>query len=712
MSDAYRETFREESKELLEALEKSALDLAADPSNGQLVNAIFRALHTIKGTAAMFDLEDVSCFAHELENLYVKIRDGIVPGSKETAELTLRAADFLRACITAFLDGQEYDGVINGKREELLERLRILNPSAPEDASPSAPAVTDQEEGGRNATYRIRFRPPEDIFLKGINPEAILRELAALGPCQILALLEKIPFLEELDPERCYVGWDILLTTGRGLNAVRDVFIFVEDQSSISIDVIFQESGEGGQETELVQKRLGEILLERGDITEDDLSRALQMPQRLGDALSEANLVDRQTILTALAEQEYLKKLKQIRLTDLKLASIRVKSEKVDELINLVGELVTLQERLKTTAAHLGSEELMLVLEENERVVERMRNGAMTMRLLALDTIFTRYKRVVHDLAADLGKKVELIVSGSETELDKSIIERLNEPLVHLIRNCLDHGIESAAQREKIGKPPGGRVTLNAYHAEANVVIEVTDDGRGLDREAILAKARELGLLSDDRSLSDEEAFSFIFAPGFSTAAAVSEISGRGVGMDVVKRIIESLGGRVTVKSALGAGTTVTLKIPLTLSIIEGLFVRVAGDLFVIPLSIIEECVEIPHERGERIETGRVLSVRGEILPYIRLREFFGIEGELPHFEKVVVVRTDRRIGLAVDEVVGNSQVVIKSLGGMFAGLEGLLGATVTGDGTVSLILDVDRITAVARREEISRVRSGEPRHG
>ena len=712
MSDAYRDTFREESKELLEALEKSALDFAVDPSDSQLVNAIFRALHTIKGTAAMFDLEEVSSFAHELENLFARIRDGLLPGSKETAELTLQAADFLRACITAFLNGQECDGVIGGKREELLARIRILNPAAPPDTPPPAPPAPDQEDGGRMATYRIRFRPPEDIFLKGINPEAILRELAALGPCQIVALLDNVPLLEELDPERCYVGWDILLTTGRGLNTVRDVFIFVEDQSSIHIDVIFEQTEEGGQENELLQKRLGDILLERGDITEDDLARALKMPQRLGDALSEAHVVGRQTILSALAEQEYLKKLKQIQVTDLKLSSIRVKSEKVDELINLVGELVTLQERLKTTAARLGSEELMLVLEENERVVERMRNGAMTMRLLALDTIFTRYKRVVHDLASDLGKKVELIVSGSETELDKSVLERLNEPLVHLIRNCVDHGIEPAEEREKAGKPPEGRVTLKAYHAEANVFIEVTDDGRGLDREAILAKARERGLLADDRSLSDEEAFSFIFAPGFSTAAAVSEISGRGVGMDVVKRIIESLGGRVTVKSEPGAGATVILKIPLTLSIIEGLFVRVAGDLFVIPLSSIEECVEIPHEQGERTEAGRILSVRGEILPYIRLREFFGIEGELPPFEKVVVVRTDRRLGLAVDEVVGNSQVVIKSLGGMFAGLEGLLGATVTGDGTVSLILDVGRITAMASREEVSRVRGGEPRHG
>jgi two-component system chemotaxis sensor kinase CheA len=707
MSDAYKETYREEARELLEALEKAALEFAADPANGRLVNDIFRALHTIKGTSAMFGLDEVSAFAHDLESLYVNIRDGVLPGSREAAELTLEAADFLRACITAFLDGQEGDGIIKGKRQDLLEWIRRLNPAGGEAGAGPSPPAPEEPAAGRAVTYRIRFRPPEDIFLKGINPEAVLRELSALGICQILALLDKIPALEELDPERCYIAWDILLTTNRGLNAVKDVFIFVEDQSAITIDALDVREEDADRAEGAGPKKLGEILLERGDITEDDLSKALKTPQRLGDALSEARVVGRQTILSALAEQEYIKKLKQIRLTDLKLSSIRVKSEKVDDLLNLVGELVTLQERLKTTAARLDSEDLLLVLEENERVVENLRNGAMTMRLLSLDTIFSRYQRVVHDLAADLGKKAELVVFGAETELDKNIIERVNDPLVHLIRNCIDHGIEPGEERTALGKTAEGRITLKAYHAEANIHIEISDDGRGLDREAILKKAREKGLVRDDQSFSDEEVFSFVFLPGFSTAAVVSEISGRGVGMDVVKRMIESLGGRVTLKSERGAGTTVLLKIPLTLSIIDGLFVRVDGDLFVIPLSSIEECVEIIHEEGERAEAGRILSVRGEILPYVRLREFFGISGALPHYEKVVVVRADRRVGIAVDEVVGNAQVVIKSMGGMFAGVEGILGATVTGDGTVSLILDVGRITAVVQREEAAR-KSGE----
>ncbi|MBN2352863.1 MAG: chemotaxis protein CheA [Spirochaetales bacterium] len=717
MNDAYRETFRDESRDLLERLEKAALDLGADPSDGGIVHDIFRILHTIKGTSAMFDFTEVSEFAHRLESLFSKIRDGKLSCAKQAAEAALASSDFLRASIAAALSGEKGDAVLKGKKESLLALLGELDTEggAGSAASDAVSGAADAHAAGDLVTYRIRFRPPEDIFMKGVNPEAMLRELSELGACRIIALPDKIPELETLDPERCYFGWDVILSTSRGENAVRDVFIFVEDQSVITIDVI--DVHDAGEAADTVPaKKLGEILLDRGDISREDLRRALQAPKRLGEALSEAGLVGRQEILSALAEQEYLKKLNTIKMADLKLTSIRVKAEKVDDLINLVGELVTLQERLKTTAGRIGAEEIGLILEENERVVEQLRNEAMSVRLLALDTIFSRYHRVVHDLAAELGKNVEFSVSGSETELDKSVIERLNDPLVHIIRNCIDHGIEPEAERTARGKRAAGRIGLRAFHEAAEINIEVTDDGRGLDRDGILRRARERGLIAENTTPPDDEIHSFVFLPGFSTARSVTEISGRGVGMDVVKRTIESLGGRVTLRSEPGRGTAVLLKIPLTLSIIEGLFVRIAGDLFVIPMTNVEECVELPAGAGEGAAdgfgTGRILTVQGELLPYIRLREYFGITGDPPPFEKVVVVRSELRFGMAVDELVGNAQVVIKSIGGLLSGAEGILGATVTGDGTVSLILDVGRIAATVRRVTAARLNRRDRAYG
>jgi two-component system chemotaxis sensor kinase CheA len=726
MRETYRETYREESRELLEKLEKLALELAAAPGDPRPVPEMFRALHTIKGTAAMFEYEEVAKIAHALESLFANIRDGKLAASRETAELTLEVVDLLNAWIRTPLSREDGEKVFGGRKDSLLARIKTLDLPARETEPAPRRAVPSAEGGGR-ATYRVRFRPRPDIFRKGVNPEAMLRELASFGECRMLALLDDVPALEDIDPERCYAAWDILLTTTRDADAIKDVFIFVEDQSALTVELIESEAEEAGVGP--IDKRLGEILLERGDITREDLRRALERPRRIGEALAEARVVGNRQLQAALNEQEYLKELKRVRRDDLRFQSLRVKAEKADELVNLVGELVTFQERLKTTALRCGANEVALILEESERVVEQLRHSAMSMRLLALDTLFSRFRRLVHDLASELGKKVELEIAGAETELDKSIIERLNDPLVHVIRNCLDHGLEPAAERTAAGKPPAGRIAIRAYHAEANVVIEVEDDGRGLDREKIAARARERGLLPDGRTTSDEELLSLIFLPGFSTAVSVSEISGRGVGMDVVRRTIETLGGRVRVKSIPGRGTTVTLKIPLTLSIIEGLFVRVGGEQFVVPLLSVEECVEIDPSAAAAAgspeatsgpspatpagaNAARVLSVRGELLPYVRLREHFGIGGAPPAFEKVVVVRSERRLGFAVDEVLGTAQVVIKSLAGPFAKVEGILGATVTGDGTVSLILDVGRIAATAENEEAGRRRERALRAG
>jgi two-component system chemotaxis sensor kinase CheA len=383
--------------------------------------------------------------------------------------------------------------------------------------------------------------------------------------------------------------------------------------------------------------------------------------------------------------------------------SIRVRADKLDSLMDLVGELVTLQARLTQTSVGRQDPELALIAEQAERLTNSLRDTSMSLRLLPIATSFARFRRVVRDLSGELGKEVELQTEGGDTELDKTVIERLNDPLVHLIRNSVDHGVEMPAEREREGKPRRGAVRLSAEHSGSHVLIRVSDDGAGMDREAIRAKGIERGLISAEAELQDREIFDLVFAAGFSTARRVTSVSGRGVGMDVVKRSIESLGGSVEIESARGQGTTITLKIPLTLAIIEGLLVRIAGESYVLPLQAVEECVELSREEreaGEKTRGRRMANVRGEIVPYVRLRDWFGTGGESPELEQVVISRTDgRRIGFVVDAVVGQHQTVIKSLGRLYRNVQGISGATILGDGSVALILDIFAIIAQAERE-------------
>ena len=522
----------------------------------------------------------------------------------------------------------------------------------------------------------------------------LVEELASLGSADVFPHMEGVPALDVLDPETCYAWWDLILTTNVDENAIRDIFIFVEDQAELRIDCVQGVVDE--------PKKLGEILVERGDVSKEVLREALGSQHKLGEVLIEQKVVTKAQVESALVEQEHFRKQQG---AEAAAGSIRVASDKLDALVDLVGELVTLQARLAQTSLELQDTALASVSEQFERLIAQLRDNTMSIRMLPIGSTFNKFRRVVRDLSLELGKEAELLTEGAETELDKTVIEKLGDPLVHIIRNSVDHGIESPEVRELAGKPRTGTIKLSALHSGAYVLIQVSDDGKGLDRDAIRSKAMERGLISAGQDLTDQDLYQLIFEPGFSTAKKVTNVSGRGVGMDVVKREIEALGGGAYLESRDGAGMTVTLKIPLTLAIIEGLLVRIGKEFFVVPLSSVDGCIEIRREELEALGRRGIVSYRDELVPFVRLRDFFDFDSSSagdaePDIEQMVIASAqDSRVGLVVDQVIGDYQTVIKPLGRMYRDVEGISGATILGDGTVALILDVNRLTFAVQKE-------------
>jgi len=434
-------------------------------------------------------------------------------------------------------------------------------------------------------------------------------------------------------------------------------------------------------------------LIERGLVSQEDLQEALGAQKRIGEMLVDKGLVEPSRVESALAEQEHIKAVRSRYRKEEQTSSVKVPAERLDALVNLVGEMVTVQARLSQTVSSMDHSELLSISEEVERLTAELRDNTMSIRMLPIGTTFSKFKRLVRDLSGELGKDILLATDGGETELDKTVIERLNDPLVHLIRNCIDHGIEPPGVREAAGKPRQGTIQLSAMHSGANVLIRITDDGAGLDTDAIRSRALEKGLMAAETELSETELFSLIFAPGFSTARQVTSVSGRGVGMDVVKRSIEALRGSIDVSSQRGMGTTITLKLPLTLAIIDGLLVKVGEGHYVLPLSIVEECVELTREDVARAHGRHITYVRGEIVPYIRLRDRFAVNGNAPEIEQIVITECPGgNVGFVVDSVIGEHQTVIKNMGRIYRNVDVIAGATILGDGKVALIMDIPQL--------------------
>ncbi|MBU0935577.1 MAG: chemotaxis protein CheA [Spirochaetes bacterium] len=720
MIDKFKNAFREEAEELLAQLEGLLLELEENPSDLELLNATFRAVHTIKGSAGMFGFERISRFVHDFETVLDFCRSKRLTADKHIVDLFLESRDIVKTMLAEDNEkapfSQEALRII-GEFKHIVDLQEdpaasvVPSPAAEKEPTEPPPATVkagselaaDQSAPDSASTrlapleeqlecFRIFLKPGKEIFFSGTRVLKLVAELSELGEMQAYPRTKDIPSLEELNPEHCYVAWDIVLTTSKGINSIRDVFIFVEDAIELKIEKLdVPDAGSSAG-----NKKLGEILIERGIVKAEALGDALKSQRRLGEVLIESKLVTQAELNAALAEQSQLRKVQEK--TTESVASIRVASEKLDFLVDLVGELVTLQARLAQTSGQLADSSLAAISEQLERLVAQLRDNAMSIRMLPIGSTFNKFKRVVRDLSSELGKDVELLTEGAETELDKTVLERLNDPLVHIIRNALDHGLETPDDRRAANKPPRGVLKLSAEHSGAHVVISISDDGHGMDMKAIHAKAVERGLIGAGEVLSEDDAFMLIFRPGFSTAKSLSSVSGRGVGMDVVKREIDALGGSVHVKSTQGAGTTINLKIPLTLAIIEGLLVRISQEYYVLPLSSVEACIELTKTRDENENEGRLMQYRGDLLPYIDLREFFAVPGDAPEVRQVVVVNTqNEKLGMVVDNVIGDYQTVIKPLGRMLRNTNGLSGATILGDGTVALIVDFARIAISAR---------------
>ena len=679
MNDKLIETFLDEAHELLDGLEDHLLELEKNPTDVESMNAAFRALHSIKGSASMFGFDAVGAFAHEVEAALDHFRSLSLPSTPELADAVLRSRDHIRA----LLDAPETASP--EEREDLVATLTALSGKASKKdegaKAVAAPRSIGQFTPGEFRTYRIKYKPSADTYRRGVKPESLIRELRKLGETSIRCDVHAVPPLSELDPESCYLSWTALLTTSMDAGTVRDVFIFEEGTSAVSIVELDQNDVIDGKEV----RRLGEILAARS-MSGESIRDALSRQHPIGEILVKELGASPAVVEDAIFEQQHAKNVVQAAREESERKTIRIRSDKLDALLNLVGELVTVQAQLSQTVKDSGDRHLHGISDYVKRLAGELRATSMELRLVPVESLFAKFKRLTRDLAKNLGKEIELRMEGGDTEIDKSVIDVLNDPLVHLVRNAADHGLEETAERERTGKPRIGTITLKAQHTGAFVRISVQEDGRGLDREKILGRAIERGIVAPDARLLEEEVDELIFKPGFSTADIVSNVSGRGVGLDVVKTAIDQLGGTLTVKSQLGKGTEFRLDIPLTLAIIDGFLVRSGSRNFVIPLSCVDSC----FERERRNDPERLI-VRGkDFIPYVSSRDLFGEDEEPPEREEIVIVSIfDSKLAIGFDQVLGGYQTVIKPIGEIARYVTGVSGAAILADGGIALILDV-----------------------
>lgn len=710
--DNARGALVQEARELLVAMEEALLEIENDGYSSERVNAIFRAAHTIKGSAGLFGLESLINFTHVVESLLDQVRNGEVILDGAMLSLLLTCGDYIGTLISAVDQGTELEEPNGELRAYLLSQLQeCMVAAAPAEAAPVAEAAPASQEVMAPAAgkfdvlegeqvssdlWHISLRPSVDVLRNGMDPLSFFRYLSKLGRVVYMhTLTDNLPAAEAFDAESSYLGFEIEFESNASKQEIEDVFEFIREDSQLQIlppRSLIQSYLALIEALPESPRRLGEILLKSGALTTHELEHVLNLqsasPQPappLGTLLVEEQLVAPPVVSAALHKQ---KQSEERRVQEQ--VFIKVEVGKLDQLINLVGELV-----IAGAAASLSikQNDHGAMAEANENVttlVERIRDASLTLRMVAIGEVFQRFPRVVRDISKELGKDIELLVTGADTELDKSMVEKLSDPLMHIVRNAMDHGIETAEARLACGKTARGALRLNAYHESGSIAIEVSDDGRGLDRERILAKAIEKGLVQPEQVLSDSEVYRLIFEPGFSTAAQVTNLSGRGVGMDVVRRNIEQLRGEVEVLSEFGLGTTVRIRLPLTLAIIDGFQVRVADEIFVLPLEQVIECVDLSRDQGE---LNNLVNLRGEALPFVRLRQLFGLPASQGTRESLVVLQFGQeRAGVVVDQLVGESQAVIKPLGQIFAQNKILSGSTILGDGSVALILDVPQL--------------------
>ncbi|NVK36305.1 MAG: chemotaxis protein CheA [Gammaproteobacteria bacterium] len=699
--DEVEQLFINESRELLEEMESCMLEVdSGEALMSQHIDAIFRAAHTIKGSAGLFGFDSIVAFTHKVESVLEKVRSNILDYTPELSELMFKCHSHMGELIDELIDRENQIDKEVGLL--LLEQLDFyLNDQSAEAEKPvkkeeAKPVIEDENS---DQYWFIQVNYGEDVFRDGMDPMSHLRYLDMIGKVKTARLICNLPD-EGFDPEVCYLSLIIAFESDVDKQKIESVFEFIQENSEVIINTpksyIDRLSTLPSHDDPI-----GQVLVKTGIITEKELTSALTAHKQesdinkpVGSVLVEQGVVKPEAIEAALSTQN-----KQAHKRPQELSFLKVESRKLDGLISLIGEMVTSGSALDLEIRKLENSKLDESFSTMLNLIEKVRDGALQLRMVQVGDTFNRLKRIVRDVSKELGKDIKLSISGAETELDKTMIEKLSDPLMHIVRNAIDHGIESKDVRTYKGKPEEGSLELKAFHDSGAVVIEIIDDGAGLDSEKILAKAYEKGIIKESDSLSKEQIYKLIFAPGFSTAAAVTNLSGRGVGMDVVKRNIEDLKGQIDITSELGKGTTFRIRLPLTLAIIDGFNVSVGDSQLIIPLNLIQECISFSDEEI-RVDRNFV-NLRGDVLPFIELSQVFKTESSpINHQHLVVVKYGNRRAGIVVDELHGELQAVIKPLSEIFRSIRGIGGSTILGTGEVGFILDIPQLVDMACEHE------------
>jgi len=703
------ETFIAESNERLQEMETILLGLESGAHDDATIDALFRAAHTVKGSAGMLNLDPIVGFSHIVEDLLDRMRDREIDIDADLVALLLDSCDYMRHLVKIVAEeGKQLSDKDISRESALRKRLHAYQESSKNKSSNNTHITVAAEEeipltvvdGGEvnSDNWHISLRFATNVLKDGLDPLNLIRYLSKLGTViSITTLADAMPEIEDMDPELCYLGFEIDFKSDASKETIADVFEFAQEGSQIHILPPHSKTTEFIDLIRTLpedETRVGEILLATGVLTQSELNDGLKSqkensspdgpPVPLGEVLIDQGSVTQEVVQAALEKQT------QVKMENQTTRYLRVQADKLDELIDLVGELVIAGAGANMLAHSSSNIPLQEATSVVTRLVEEIRDSALNLRMVQIGETFNRFQRVVRDVGIELGKKIDLVISGAETELDKTLIEKIGDPLMHLVRNAIDHGIEPAEVRMAAGKPANGTLRLNAYHDSGSIAIEISDDGAGLNKEKILRKAKLQGLVPEGAHPSDQEIYNLIFEAGFSTADAVTNLSGRGVGMDVVKRNISSLRGMVQLESEPGLGTTVRIRLPLTLAIIDGFRVGVGKSSYVVPLDMVIECIELSEEQRKAAKERSYLNLRGEVLPFVVLRDHFEIEGANARRENVVVVQfAGHKAGLVVDELMGELQTVIKPLGKIFSNLRGISGSTILGSGEVALILDV-----------------------
>lgn len=690
--EQFKKKFLEEAQDLINSLEDILLQLEENPSDKKIIEEVFRVMHSLKGGSSMFGFQKMDAFTHELETIYDMIRNDSLKVNRDILDITLASVDHLKV----LLESEEEISDAGQKNHELmLARIHsVINGDS--HASPKAEKQNNEEAATQTASaqqkstlydqvplYFLTIEPHEDIFRNGTNPLLLLDELSSMGHIRVYPKFFKLPPFEELEAEKCYMAWEVFLATDKSTDDIKDVFIFVEDQCTLSIFKV--------AETNLMtfaafNKELDALVNSQRFLDPKAIEQFAETYQHQNK--SEEAEAFRDKDLISLAKKTTIN-------------NIRVSSDKLDSLMNLVSELVTTQASLSLFAENNDMPELNAIAENIEKLSRQLRDNTFEICLIPIETIMTRFKRLVRDLSNELDKEIQFVAEGTETELDKSVIEGLTEPLMHIFRNAIDHGIEGADERMAKGKPRQGKIILKAFYSGTNVYVQIRDDGRGIDVEKIRQKAITRGFIAPEANLSYKDLLNLVFLPGFSTAAKVTEVSGRGVGLDVVVKKISDIRGDVEIESQLGVGTTITIKLPLTLSIIDGLLVKIDTTYFVLPLSSVDKCFEVSDDEIRNAFNSRAV-LDGQQLTFVNLRKEFDIQENRPDLHQMIRVHyEDYKVGLSVDTIIGEYQAVLKPLGRLFKEQEIISGATILGDGTIALVLDPAKIISTFDRESI-----------